>query len=135
VADTPVPGTPVPGICRARADELVDPPMNWLIREGTVLAAAEVMDGFGGRARGLLGRTGYEGAMVLPGTRSVHTFGMRFPVDVAFCDRALLVLDTARVVPLRMTLPRRGCRTVIEAEAGAFERWGLRAGDKLELRG
>jgi len=34
-----------------------------------------------------------------------------------------------------MTVPRRGCRTVIEAEAGAFERWGLRTGDALELRG
>jgi uncharacterized membrane protein (UPF0127 family) len=46
-----------------------------------------------------------------------------------------VVLDTARVPPLRMTVPRRGCRTVIEAEAGAFERWGLRTGDALELRG
>ena len=109
--------------------------MTWLLREGTVLAAAEVADGFGGRARGLLGRTGYDGAMVLPGTRSIHTFGMRFPLDVAFCDPDLRVLDTARVGPLRMTRPRRGCRTVIEAEAGAFERWGLAPGDVLELRG
>jgi uncharacterized membrane protein (UPF0127 family) len=109
--------------------------VSWLLRDGDVLAAAEVMDGWSGRARGLLGRDGYEGAMVLPHTRSVHTIGMRFPLDVAFCDRELLVLDTARVVPLRMTVPRRGCRTVIEAEAGAFERWGLRAGDRLELRG
>ena len=93
------------------------------------------MDGWSGRARGLLGRDGYDGAMVLPRTRSVHTIGMRFPIDVAFCDRDLLVLDTARVAPLRMTVPRRGCRLVIEAEAGAFERWGLRAGDRLELRG
>ena len=73
--------------------------------------------------------------MVLPGTRSVHTVGMRFAIDVAFCDPDLVVLDVARVPPLRMTLPRRGCRTVVEAEAGAFERWGLRAGDQLELRG
>lgn len=108
--------------------------MTWILREGDVLAAAEVMDGWAGRARGLLGRDGYDGAMVLPGTRSVHTVGMRFAIDVAFCDRDLLVLDVARVPPLRMTRPRRGCRTVIEAEAGAFDRWGLRPGDRLELR-
>ena len=108
--------------------------MTWLLRDGTVLAACEVADGFGARARGLLGRTGYDGAMVLPGTRSVHTIGMRFALDVAFCTHDLVVLDTARVPPLRMTLPRRGCRTVVEAEAGAFERWGLRPGDVLELR-
>ncbi len=71
--------------------------MTWLLRDGDVLAAAEVLEGFGGRARGLLGRTGYDGAMVLPGTRSVHTIGMRFAIDVAFCDRDLVVLDTARV--------------------------------------
>ena len=92
------------------------------------------MDTWSGRARGLLGRDGYDGAMVLPGVRSVHTVGMRFAIDVAFCDRDLLVLDVARVPPLRMTLPRRRGRTVIEAEAGAFARWGLRPGDRLELR-
>lgn len=108
--------------------------MTWLLRDGDVLAAAEVVEGFAGRAKGLLGRDGYEGAMVLPRTRSVHTIGMRFPIDVAFCDRDLLVLDVAHVAPLRIALPRRGCRTVVEAEAGAFERWGLRAGDVLELR-
>jgi uncharacterized membrane protein (UPF0127 family) len=34
-----------------------------------------------------------------------------------------------------MSLPCRGGRMVIEAEAGAFERWGLKPGDQLELRG
>jgi uncharacterized membrane protein (UPF0127 family) len=110
------------------------PGVTWLLRDGDVLAAAEVVDDWGGRAKGLLGRDGYEGAMVLPHTRSVHTVGMRFAIDVAFCDRDLLVLDVARVAPLRLALPRRRCRTVIEAEAGAFERWGLRTGDRLELR-
>ncbi|HEX7443979.1 MAG TPA: DUF192 domain-containing protein [Acidimicrobiales bacterium] len=109
--------------------------MTWLLRDGDVLAAADVVDDWAGRTKGLLGRDGYDGAMVLPRTRSVHTVGMRFPIDVAFCDRDLLVLGVVRVPPLRLTRPRRRCRMVIEAEAGAFERWGLRAGDQLELRG
>ena len=109
--------------------------MTWLLRDGDVLAAAEVVDGWAGRAKGLLGRDGYDGAMVLPHTRSVHTVGMRFAIDVAFLDRDLLVLDVVRVPPQRLALPRRRGRTVIEAEAGAFGRWGLRPGDKLELRG
>ena len=66
--------------------------------------------------------------MVLPRTRSVHTFGMRFAIDVAVCDRDLTVLGVTTLRPYRMTLPRRGGRSVIEAEAGAFERWGLRVG-------
>ena len=109
--------------------------MTWLLRKGDVLATAEVMEGWASRAKGLLGRDGYDGAMVLPHTRSVHTVGMRFALDVAFCDRDLVVLGVARVPPLRLALPRRHCRTVIEAEAGAFGRWGLLVGDRLELRG
>jgi uncharacterized membrane protein (UPF0127 family) len=36
--------------------------------------------------------------------------------------------------PWRIAMPRRRCRCVVEAEAGGFERWGLRVGDQLELR-
>ncbi len=109
--------------------------MSWLLRGGDVLAAAEVADTLAGRTKGLLGRTGYEGAMVLPHTRSVHTLGMRFPIDVAFCDKEMRVVDTTTLRPWRLSRPRRGGRSVIEAEAGAFERWGLKVGDQLELHG
>jgi uncharacterized membrane protein (UPF0127 family) len=109
--------------------------VSWLLCDGNVLAAAEVADGLGARTKGLLGRTGYAGAMVLPHTRSVHTVGMRFTIDVAFCDRDLVVLDVTRVPPFRLALPRRHTRTVVEAQSGAFERWGLTVGDRLELRG
>jgi uncharacterized membrane protein (UPF0127 family) len=60
--------------------------MAWLLREGEVLAVLEVADGVAGRARGLLGRDGVEGAMLIKPARSVHTVGMRFPIDVAFCS-------------------------------------------------
>ena len=109
--------------------------MTWLLRGGDVLAAAEVATSFGQRTKGLLGRSGYEGAMVLPKTRSVHTIGMRFPIDVAVCDRDMVVVRTTTLRPWRMSMPARGGRMVIEAEAGAFERWGLKTGDQLELRG
>jgi uncharacterized membrane protein (UPF0127 family) len=59
--------------------------------------------------------------------------GMRFAIDVAFLDRQLCVVDCMCLAPWRMTLPRWRARMVLEAEAGAFERWGLRVGDKLEL--
>lgn len=109
-------------------------PTAWLLRDGDVLAAAEVARSYGQRIRGLLGRSGLEGALVLTRTRSVHTLGMRFPLDVAFLDRDLTVLDVVRLPPWRMTIPRRKCRMVLEAEAGAFERWRLKEGDRLELR-
>ena len=72
--------------------------------------------------------------MLLRPAMSVHTAGMRFPIDVAFCDAGLVVIDTVcRVPPFRLLAPRLRARCVIEAEAGSFERWGLRPGDQLEL--
>jgi len=109
--------------------------VTWLLRDEDVLAAAEVAEGLTGRTKGLLGRTSYEGALVLPRTRSVHTLGMRFPIDVAFCDSEMVVVGVTTLRPWRMSLPRRGGRSVVEAQAGSFERWGLRVGDQLVVRG
>lgn len=109
--------------------------MAWLLRDGEVLAALEVADGFTGRSRGLLGRDGIDGAMLIKPARSVHTVGMRFAIDVAFCDNDMTVVDTVTMGPFRVTRPRLRARCVVEAEAGAFDRWGLRPGDRLEVKG
>jgi uncharacterized protein len=109
-------------------------PVSWLMCDGRVLAAAEVADSLPERSKGLLGRDGFDGAMVLSRTRMVHTWGMRFPIDVAFCDRQMVVLDVATLRPWRMSMPRWRARAVVEAEAGAFGRWGLCVGDRLEVR-
>jgi uncharacterized membrane protein (UPF0127 family) len=105
-----------------------------LLREGDVVCSAEVATTFAERSKGLLGRKGYDGAFVMHHTRAVHSIGMHFALDVAFLDRKLVVLDVIQLRPWRMTLPRLRGRSVLEAEAGAFERWGLRKGDCLELR-
>lgn len=108
--------------------------MAWLLRDGQVLASVETADSFLARARGLLGRHGYEGAMLLPHTRGVHTIGMRFAMDIAWLDKELVVLDTRRVRPFSIALPKLHARSVLEAEAGAFARWELAPGDKLEIK-
>ncbi len=108
--------------------------MPWLLRDEEVLAALEVAESRHDRMRGLLGRDGIEGALLLRPGRSVHSMGMRFPIDVAFCDDDLVVLRTVLLRPNRVTRPSLRGRCVIEAEAGAFERWRLRPGDRLEVR-
>jgi uncharacterized protein len=105
----------------------------WVLRDGSVLANAEIAATYSERLRGLLGRPGYEGAFILPKTKSVHSLGMRFAIDVAFLDRQLCVVDVIGLAPWRMCLPRWRSHMVLEAQAGAFERWGLHVGDKLEL--
>jgi uncharacterized membrane protein (UPF0127 family) len=108
--------------------------MSWLVRDGDVLAAAEVAATARARRRGLLGRDEFEGALVLRPCRNVHTARMRFPIDVAFCDAEGVVVRTVTLRPWRMSPIVRRAAFVIEAEAGAFDRWHLRAGDRVELR-
>ncbi|MFE8911356.1 DUF192 domain-containing protein [Streptomyces globisporus] len=86
------------------------------------------------RSKGLLGRDGIEGAMMLTPCGSVHTFRMRFPIDVAYLDRTFTVLAVTTMKPGRLGLPRLRARHVVEAEAGAMERWGVRPGVRLELK-
>ena len=107
--------------------------MAWLLRDGEVLAALEIASTRNERRRGLLGRDGIEGALLLKPARSVHTIGMRFPIDVAFCDRELAVVAVRCMRRYRMSRPRLRASCVIEASAGAFDRWGLRVGDRLEI--
>src|SRR5215213_3481175 len=108
--------------------------MSWLVRDGDVLAAAEVADGARGRRRGLLGRDAFDGALVLRRCRNVHTARMRFPIDVAFCDADGVVLRTVSLVPWRVSPYVHQAAFVIEAEAGAFDRWRLHEGDRVEVR-
>jgi uncharacterized protein len=106
-----------------------------LLRNGEVIAPVEVATSTRDRTRGLLGRDGLEGALLLSPASSVHTLGMRFPIDVAFCDARMRVLVTVSMRPNRVGLPRPRSRHVVEAEAGRFARWGLRKGDQLDVRG
>jgi uncharacterized membrane protein (UPF0127 family) len=107
----------------------------WLLRDGEVLASLEVAEGRRARSRGLLGRDGMDGALLLRPCRSVHTLGMRFAIDVAFCDGELQVLRVVTLPRHRLSRPVWKARAVIEAEAGAFARWGLRPGDTVEVKG
>ena len=52
-------------------------------------------------------------ALLLPGCDSVHTFWMRFPLDLVF-----LGADLVERVPPRRVVTRRGARGVVEAGAG-----------------
>jgi uncharacterized membrane protein (UPF0127 family) len=108
--------------------------MAWLVREGDVLATAEIAETKRDRRRGLIGRNEFEGALVLRSCRHVHTFFMRFPIDVAFCDRDGTVVRTLCLRPWRISPIVTNAAFAIEAQAGAFERWGLRVGDEVEVK-
>ncbi len=108
--------------------------MAWLISEARVFASIDVADDRKARMKGLLGRTGVNGAFAIPSCHWVHTVGMRFPIDVAYVNADNVVIKTTTMHRHRIGMPVPHARMVIEAEAGAFARWGLRVGDLLEIR-
>lgn len=106
----------------------------WLVSGGHVLASAEVARSRAAKVRGLLGRASIEGALVIDKCRSVHTIGMKFPVDVAYLDAEGVVLKIVHMRPFRIGVPVWASARVVEAASGAFERWGLQVGQTVELR-
>jgi len=108
--------------------------MAWLVSEARVLASAQVAADRSSRRRGLLKHDSFEGALVIDPCRWIHTVGMRFPIDVAYLDADGVVIKTIQMHRHRVGIPVGRARSVIEAEAGAFARWGLRVGDVVEIR-
>jgi uncharacterized membrane protein (UPF0127 family) len=108
--------------------------MAWLVSDARVLASAEVSADRAARRRGLLKRDSLEGAFVIDRCRWIHTIGMRFPIDAAYLDSEHVVVKTIQMRRFRVGIPVWRARSVIEAEAGAFSRWGLHVGDTVEVR-
>lgn len=104
-----------------------------LLVDGHRVAPLELAESYGSRRHGLLRRDGIDGAFWLRPCRHVHTFGMRFAIDVALVDRRGQVLHTQTMPPGRLSAVRLRCRSVIEAEAGAFARWRLDPGKTVAI--
>jgi hypothetical protein len=99
--------------------------------------ATHVLTAFDSRSRrtGLLKHDALpEGhGLVIAPCGGVHTFGMRFSIDIAFVDRNGRVLKTReRVPPWRMAASLRAFAT-IELPAGTLERTGTAKGDLLSV--
>jgi uncharacterized membrane protein (UPF0127 family) len=85
------------------------------------------------RMRGLLGRDGLASgeALLLEHCGSVHTFGMRFAIDVVFIDRHWRVVAIHRGVPGRRMLLNLRAAHALEMPAGDARERGLSVGDPL----
>lgn len=105
----------------------------WLIKDGERIARLEVAATPDRRTRGLLGRDGIKGALLISPCNSVHTFRMRFPIDVAYLDKSWTVLDVVQMRRNRLGGVRFRAKHVLEAEWDAMASWGVRPGVRLEI--
>lgn len=87
-----------------------------------------------GRAIGLLTRghlKAGEALWIIP-SRGVHTWFMRFAIDVVAIDDEGRVIDLVRGMrPWRMRLPRAGGASVLELPAGTLDRAATQLGDQV----
>jgi len=112
-------------------------PTHSITKDGETLIA-EVMPATGilQRMRGLLGypRLGAGRGMYIAPCNAVHTFGMRFPLDLVFVDREMTVCRvTRRLPPNRMAAGGPRAAGVIEVEAGWLGLQLPSEGDRLAL--
>lgn len=88
------------------------------------------------RLRGLLGRDLLEPdeGMLFSHTGSVHTYGMKFPIDVVFLDKGLTVLSVHSHVGKSRAVKHKGASWTLELPAGAARRRQVVVGTHLVRR-
>jgi uncharacterized membrane protein (UPF0127 family)/CheY-like chemotaxis protein len=102
--------------------------------DGRIVAeSVAVADTFRGRLRGALTykRLDEGEGVVLRPSWSIHTWFMRFPIDVVFVDADQVVIKISPQLRPFRTASCRGAREVIELRAGECERRGLTVGDRI----
>ena len=102
----------------------------------TVLAdKAVIARGIIQRALGLLTHRQFDlgQALVIPRCSAIHTFGMRFPIDLVFLQSEGVVLRVMPRVPPGRLVWTRGAKTVIELPAGTLERTPVQPGELIAM--
>ncbi len=104
-------------------------------RKTVVARSASVADTSSKRRTGLLKHENLpegEGLWIVP-CEAVHTFGMKFPIDVLYLDRKRRVLKVREAMaPWRMSACLRA-HSVLELPAGMAGKTGTTKGDQLEF--
>jgi uncharacterized protein len=88
------------------------------------------------RRKGLLGRDGLAtgAGLIIAPSNAVHTFFMRFPIDIVFLDRSGTVLKIRHNVPARRVAVSATAHAVLELPAGTAAVQGVSVGQKLALQ-
>lgn len=103
-----------------------------------VIEWVEIASTFWSRMTGLMGRCQIAPgcALLIPHCSSVHTFFMRFHLDLIFLDSGGTVVKVVRdVAPYRIVTGGMRARTTVEVASGWLAATVLQSGDVLTLSG
>jgi uncharacterized membrane protein (UPF0127 family) len=101
-----------------------------------IVARLEVARSLWRQTVGLIGRRELdpdEGLWLEP-CNSIHTFGMRFAIDVLFLDRSGVLLHmVSDLRPWRVSWPVRRARSVVEIPSGAIASRNIQPGLRYQI--
>jgi uncharacterized membrane protein (UPF0127 family) len=106
-----------------------------LTRHTLLASSAELADRGEKRRKGLLGRERLlpgEGLWILP-CEAVHTFGMRFPIDLVYLDRHHRIKKVRSNVPPWRLSACLAAHSVLELASGTIRDTQTKPGDRLEF--
>jgi uncharacterized membrane protein (UPF0127 family) len=109
--------------------------VGWIVHDTRVVASANIATTRRHRRHGMKAFPDASVPLVIERCRWVHSFGMRFALDVAHLDATNTIVSIRHMEPNRPGLPVARAVCVVEAEPGAFSRWGLAVGDTITIRG
>ncbi len=106
-----------------------------LTRQTLLATDLEVAGSGGKRRKGLLGRSSLDagkGLWIVP-CESVHTFFMRFPIDLVYLDRKRCIRKLRSNVPAWRVSACWTAHSVLELPAGAIRATRTERGDRIEI--
>lgn len=99
----------------------------------------EIAESFKQKLLGLITykKLGRNRVMLIENCRSIHTFFMRFPIDVIFVDKNdTIVKLKENLKSYRFLIANSKAKNVYEASNGFIKRFNLKIGDNIrEIRG
>ncbi|HUB30967.1 MAG TPA: DUF192 domain-containing protein [Terracidiphilus sp.] len=104
-------------------------------RDVEIATCAEVATSTAKRSKGLLGRTEFlpgEALWIVP-CESVHTFGMKFAIDLVYLDRHLRIRKIRRNVPPWRISVCLTAHSVVELPAGTIHPRNAEVGEVVEF--
>jgi uncharacterized protein len=106
-----------------------------LTRAKIIAEFADIANDSAKRRTGLLQHSGLgpgEGLWIVP-CEAVHTFGMKFEIDVLFLSKKRKVLKVRDAMPKRRIAMSLLAHSVLELPAGTAKATGTQKGDELEF--
>lgn len=111
----------------------------WISNKHIKIATkVHMADSFFKRLKGWMGKTHIEDneALILSPCSSIHTFGMRHPIDVLFLDKEnAIIFLINNMSPWKISPIKKSATKVVELKNGTIDRYNLEVSDSISING